>query len=120
MHTPRTPTPPNAQNPHDIHDFTPKSRKNTSLSQHRSDTDGNRADNPNDRQAWIDEFRTHYVVPEVNVAGFLHEYLPSDTPYLVDPSSVSNVFDGVPLDKLESDMYNPLVSILLMPPQFEF
>ncbi|KAH9986257.1 hypothetical protein BJV77DRAFT_965291 [Russula vinacea] len=112
MHTPRTPTPPNAQNPHDIHDFTPKSRKNTSLSQHRSDTDGNRADNPNDRQAWIDEFRTHYVVPEVNVAGFLHEYLPSDTPYLVDPSSVSNVFDGVPLDKLESDMYNPLVRSL--------
>jgi hypothetical protein len=60
------------------------------------------------------------VVPEVNVAGFLHEYLPSDTPYLVDPSSVSNVFDGVPLDRLESDMYNPLVSILLMLPQFEF
>ena len=120
MHTPRTPTPLNAQNPHDIYDFTPKSRKNTSLSQHRSDTDGNRADNPNDRQAWIDEFRTHYVVPEAKVAEFLHEYLPSDTPYLFDPSSISNVFDGVPLDKLESDMYNLLVSILLMPPQFEF
>ncbi|KAH9983182.1 hypothetical protein BJV77DRAFT_1073029 [Russula vinacea] len=111
MHTPRTPTPPNAQNPHDIHDFTPKSRKNTSLSQHRSDTDGNRADNPNDCQAWIDEFRTHYVVFKHEVAKFLDEYMPSDTPYLVDPS-ISNVFDGVPLDKLESDMYNPLVRSL--------
>ncbi|KAH9988492.1 hypothetical protein BJV77DRAFT_1160979 [Russula vinacea] len=111
MHTPRASTPPNAQNPHDIHDFTPKSRKNTSLSQHRSDTDGNRADNPNDRQAWIDEFRTHYVVLKHEVAKFLDEYMPSDTPYLVDPS-ISNVFDGVPLDKLESDMYNPLVRSL--------
>ena len=119
MHTPRTPTPLNAQNPHDIYDFTPKSRKNTSLSQHRSDTDGNRASNPNDHQAWVDEFRTHYVVLKHEVDKFLDEYMPSDTPYLVDPS-ISNVFDAVPLDLLESDMYNPLVSVLLVLPQSEF
>jgi hypothetical protein len=120
MHTPpRKPTPPNAQNPHDIHDFTPKSRKCTSLSQHRSDTDGNRAGNPNDRQAWIDEFRTHYVVLKHEVDKFLDEYMPSDTPYLVDPS-ISSVFNAVPLDLLESDMYNPLVSVLLVLPQSEF
>jgi hypothetical protein len=116
MGTPREPTPPSVQHPHDIQDFTPKSRKGTSLSQHRSDTDGNRAINPNELKAWADDFRKHYAVSELVVADFLEKYLPSDVPYVADHSSVSGVFRGVPLDQGEHAMYDPLVSILYAVP----
>jgi hypothetical protein len=116
MGTPGEPTPPSLQHPHDIQDFTPKSRKGTSLSQHRSDTDGNRAINPNELKAWAHDFRRHYAVSELVVADFLKKYLPSDTPYVVDHSSVSGVFHGVPLDQGEPAMYDRLVSILYVVP----
>ena len=117
MGTPREPTPPSAQHPHDIQDFTPKSRKGTSLSQHQSDTDGNRAINPDELKAWAesaDDFRRHYAVSKLVVADFLQKYLPSDISYLVDHSSVSSTFHGVPLNEGEPAMYDPLVSIILM------
>jgi hypothetical protein len=98
----------------------PKSLKGTSLSQPRSDTDGNRAINPNELKAWADDFRRHYPVSEFVVADFLEKYLPSDIPYVVDYSCVSGVFHGDPLDQGEPAMYNPLVSILSMLSQSEF
>ena len=112
MGTPREPTPPSVQHPHDIQDFNPKSRKGTSLSQHRSDTDGNRAINPNELKAWADDFRRHHVVSELIVTDFLQKYLPSDISYSADHSAVSGVFHGVQLDQGEPAMYDPLVSIL--------
>ena len=112
MGTPRESTPPIVQHPHDIQNFTPKSRKGTSLSQHRSDTDGNRAINPNEIKAWADDFRRHHAVSELVVADFLQKYLPSDIPYPADHSSVSDVFHGVQLDQGEPAMYDPWVSIL--------
>jgi hypothetical protein len=45
--------------------------------------------------------------------------VPSDIPYLVDHSSVSSAFHGVPLDKGEPAMYDPLVSIISMLSQSE-
>ena len=120
MGTTREPTPPSVQHPHDVQDFTPKSRKGTSLSQHRSDTDGNRAINPDELKAWADDFRRHHAVSELIVADFLQKYLPSDIPYPADHSSVSGVFHGVQLDQGEPAMYDPLVSILSMLFQSQF
>jgi len=116
MGNPHEPTPPSVQYPQDIQDFTPKSRKGTRLSQHRSDTDGNRAINPNELKAWADDFRRHYAVSKLIVADFL---LPSDIPYLVDHSSISSTFYGVPLDEGEPAMYDPLMSIISMLSQSE-
>ena len=112
METARKPTPPSVQHPPEIQDFTPKSRKSTSLSQHRSDTDGNRSINHNELKAWADDFRQHYAVSELAVVDFLQKYVPSDIPYLVDHSSVSSAFRGVPLDEGGLAMYDPLVSII--------
>jgi len=115
----REPTPPSVQYLPEIQDFTPKSRKGTSLSQNRSDTDGNRAINHNELKAWADDFRRHYAVSELGIVDFLQKYVPSDIPYLVDHSSVSSTFHGVPLDKGEPAMYDPLVSIISMLSQSE-
>jgi hypothetical protein len=114
MGTAREPTPPSVQHPLGILDFTPKSRKGTSLSQNRSDTDGNRATNHNELKAWADDFRRHYAVSKLAVLDFLQKYVPSDVPYLVDQSSVPSAFHGVPLDKGELAMYDPLVGIISM------
>ena len=120
MEIPREPTPLIVQHPHVLQAFTPKSRKGTSLSQHRSDTDGNRAINPNEIKAWANEFRRHCAVSKLVVANFLQKYMPRDIPYLVNPSSVSVVFHGVKLDQGEPAMYDPLVSILSMLSESEF
>jgi hypothetical protein len=72
---------PSVQHPPHTDDFTPKTRKSTSLSQHRSDTDGNRADNRSEVDAWAADFREHYAVPDLTLVEFLVKYVPSNTPY---------------------------------------
>jgi hypothetical protein len=115
--TSRENTPPSGQISFPIPDFTPKNRKGTSVSEHRSDTDGNRADNPYELRAWADEFRRHHAVPNLSLDEFLKKYVPSDTVCPGDSSSVAGTFHNVPLDKKEPGMYDPLVSIVSMPSQ---
>jgi len=54
------------------------------------------------------------------MVSFLQPMTISDIPYVVDHSSVSGVFHGVPLDQGEPAMYDPLVSILSMLSWSEF